>query len=202
MRRQYRINSAITLPYLLSILLILNGCYATLPPSGIHFPITSGSHTLLPGERQRILVWGDPVLAHLTEEWLRFHHYSNILIDPQISYRLSDRRAAFAAAAKAHADLVLLLEREELKDGALTQSNCGALFHITVDVRGLQLHNQETVLHGSAHYPHCVERNDQTIQNLTCQALATAWGFRTSGQLEIPSHLSCTAGQNSPAPTR
>jgi hypothetical protein len=201
-RRQHPISSTITLPYLLSILLILNGCYATLPPSGIHFPITSGSHTLLPGERQRILVRGDPLLAHLAEEWLRFHHYSDILMHPQMSYPSSDHHAAFAAAAKANADLVLVLEREELKDGALIQSNCGALFHITVDVRGLQLHNQETVLQGSAHYPHCVERNDRTIQNLTCQALATAWGFRASGQLEIPSHLTCTAGQNSPAPTR
>ena len=105
-------------------------------------------------------------------------------------------------AAEANADFVLILEREELKGGALLQANCSALFTITVDVRGLFVDNRETILRGSAHYPHCIERNDQTVQNLTCQALATAWGFRSSGQLEIPSHLACTAGQNSPTPNR
>jgi hypothetical protein len=96
---------------------------------------------------------------------------------------------------------VLLLSREELKKGALIQASCGALFNINIDVQGLSVERRERVLRGNAHYPQCVERNNQTVRHLTCQALATAWGFRPSGQLEIPSHLACTAGQNQPAPT-
>ncbi len=202
MGRQYRIGSAITLACFLSILLLLEGCYSTPPPSGVHFPITNGSHTLLPGERQRILIWGDPLLARVTDEWLRSHHYSNILMFPQIPHRSSDRQVALAVATEAKAEFMLILEREELKEEALLQANCGALFNITVDVRGLSVERGGSVLRGNAHYPHCVERNDQTFQNLTCQALATAWGFRSSGQLEIPSHLACTAGQSTPAPNR
>jgi hypothetical protein len=200
--QRYRIASAITLPYLLSTLLILEGCSSTPPPSGVHFPITNGSHTLLPSAQQRILIWGDPLLARVADEWLRSHHYSNILMPPQIPYPPSDRQVALAAAAEANAAFVLILEREELKEGALIQASCGALFNITVNVRGLSVERGASVLRGGAHYPHCVERNDRTVQNLTCQALSTAWGFRSAGQLEIPSHLACTAGQNTPAPNR
>ncbi len=202
MRRQYRISSAITLPYLLSTLLILNGCSPTLSPSAVHFPITNGSHTLLPSAQQRILIWGDPLLARIADEWLRSHHYSNILMPPQIPYPPSDRQVALVAAAEVNAAFVLILKREELKEGALIQASCGALFNITVDVRGLSVERGVSVLRGGAHYPHCVERNEQTVRHLTCQALATAWGFRSAGQLEIPSHLACTAGQNIPAPNR
>jgi hypothetical protein len=148
----------------------------------------------LPHEQQRILIWGDPLLARVAEEWLRSHHYPNILIPPQNPHTSSDPQAVLAFAAEANAEFVLILEREELKEGGLIQQNCGALFNIAVDVRGLSVEYGESVLRGSAHYPHCVERNDRTFQNLTCQALATAWGFRSSGQLEIPSHVACTAG--------
>ena len=181
MGRRYRISSAITLACLSSIL-------------------TSGSHTLLPSAQQRILIWGDPLLARVADKWLRSHHYSNILMPPQIPYPPSDRQVALVAAAEANASFVLILEREVLKEGALIQASCGALFNITVEVRGLSVERGGSVLRGNAHYPNCVEHNDQTVQNLTCQALATAWGFRSAGQLEIPSHLACTAGQSTPTP--
>ena len=202
MGRRYRIGSTITLACLPSILLILEGCSSTPPRSGVHFPITSGSHTLLPNAQQRILIWGDPLLARVADEWLRSHHYSNILIPSQIPYPLSNRQVALVAAAEVNAAFVLILEREELKEGALLRTNCGALFNIAVDVRDLSVERGGSVLRGNAHYPHCVEHNDQTVQNLTCQALATAWGFRSAGHLEIPSHLACTAGQSTPAPNR
>lgn len=193
-------SSAITLTCFLSILLLLEGCLSNPPPSDVHFPITSGAHTFLPSEEQRILIWGDPLPTLVADEWLRSHHYSHTLIPPPLSHASSDRQAAFAVAAKANAAFVLILEQEELKEGALIQANCGALFNITVTVRGLSVEHQEVVLRGNAHYPQCVGDNDRTVQNLTCQALATAWGFRPSGQLEIPSHLTCTAGQVTPNP--
>ncbi|MDF0667236.1 MAG: hypothetical protein P0119_14325 [Nitrospira sp.] len=171
---------------------------STPPPSGVHFPITNGSHTLLPSEEQRILIWGDPLLTSVADEWLRSHHYSHTLIPPPRSHTSSDRQGAFAVAAEANAAFVLMLEQEALKEGALIRANCGALFNINVHVRGLSVERQEAVLRGNAYYPQCVGDNDKTVQNLTCQALATAWGFRPSGQLEIPSHLACTAGQATP----
>ncbi len=141
-------------------------------------------------------------MVRVAEAWLQSHHYSHILMPPQIPHTSADRQAALAVAAEANAEFVLVLEQEVLKEGALLQASCGALFNIAVDVRGLSVEHGGSVLRGNAHYPHCVEHNDQTVQNLTCQALATAWGFRAAGQLEIPSHLACTAGQNTPTPNR
>ena len=194
-KQQYRTNSFISLTCVVSMLLILEGCFSKPPPSGVHFPIAIGSHTLLPTEQQRILILGDPLLARVAEEWFRSHHYSSILMLPQISQASSDHQGAIATAAEQNAEFVLILEREELNVGALLKPHCGSLFNIHVTVRGVSVANRKTVLLGNAHYPHCIERNDKALQNLTCQALATAWGFRPSGQLEIPSHLACTVGQ-------
>ena len=183
---------------LLIILLVLNNCSSKPRSTGAHFPITSGFHTLLPAEQQRILIWGDPHLTRVAEEWLRSHRYSHILMPPQIPDALSDRRAALTHAAERNMEFVLFLERKETKEETLLESRCDARFNINVDVRGFSVEREEVVLRGNAHYPQCVERSDTIIQNLTCQALATAWGFRPSGQLEIPSHMACTAGQSTP----
>lgn len=142
-------------------------------------------------------------------EWLRAHHYANLLMPyqgpflaPRIAHSLSTRKAALAVAREMKAEFVLFLEREETKEGALIEPHCGALFSVTVNVQGLSLESGDTTLRGSAHYPHCVDLSDKTIRNLTCQAFATAWGFRPSGQLEIPSSLMCTTGQTAPTPIR
>ena len=93
-------------------------------------------------------------------------------------------------------------QEEATKDGALIEPRCGALYHITVKLQGLSVETGNTSLRASAHYPQCVDLNDKTLKSLTCQTFATAWGFRPSGQLEIPSSLMCTTGETSPAPVR
>jgi len=97
---------------------------------------------------------------------------------------------------------VLFLEREESKEGALIDLQCGSFIYVNVILRGPSVETGETVLRGSAHYPHCVDLSGETFQNLTCQAFATAWGYRPSGQLDIPSSLMCTTGQTEPTPIR
>lgn len=205
--RHHRAGRAIHVLFLLSIMLLGQSCLAKPSPSGVRFPITSGSHTLLPAAQQRILIWADPPLSDMAVEWLGSHHYSSILIPhtgpfeaPRVSHRFSDRKAALAVAAEMKADLVLFLDREESQEGALIEPHCGPLFSVLVQVRGLSVESGDTALRGSAHYPHCVDLSEKTFRNLTCQALATAWGFRPSGQLDIPSSLMCTAGQTAPTP--
>ena len=100
------------------------------------------------------------------------------------------------------ADVVVVLEREATKEGALIESDCGRQYDVSVDVRGLSVKTGETMLRGSAHYPHCVDLSDKTLRNLSCQAFATAWGFRPAGQLDLPSAMMCTAGQTDPMPSR
>jgi hypothetical protein len=192
---------------LLAFVLLMQGCPSKAPSPGVRFPITSGSHTILPTAEQRILVWGDPSLTDVAVEWLRSHHYSRILIPeksplptPHVSFSLSDRQAALAVAENMKADFVLFLEHEENKEGTLIEPQCGALFSVNVAIRGVSVESGETVLRGRAHYPHCVDLGGKTFRSLTCQAIATAWGFRPSGQLDIPSNLMCTAGQTEPPP--
>jgi len=187
---------------LLSLTLLVQGCISQPPPAGVRYPITSGVHTVLPTAERRILLWADPPLADVALDWFRSHRYADVLLPEQgpfqrmqVSHRFSDRAAALAVAKEMGADLVLFLEHEESKEGALIEPHCGPLFNVNVDVRGLWVQSGDTALRGNAHYPHCVALTDETLRHLTCQAFATAWGYRPSGQLEIPSHLMCTVGQ-------
>ena len=193
---------------LLSTWLLLQGCPSK-PPSGVRFPITNGSHIGLPTTDQQILVWADPPLVDLATEWLRGHHYSHVLTPhqapvraPEIAHDFSTRKAALAVAHEMKAELVLVLERETTKDGALIEPYCGALYHVSVELQGLSVDSGAASFRGSAHYPQCVDLSDKTIRNLTCQAFATAWGFRPAGQLEIPSSLMCTTGETAPTAIR
>lgn len=202
------VHVAARLLCLFSALLFLQGCPAKPPPGG-RFPITNGSHTILPTTEHHILIWADPPLTEMAVEWLRTHHYANIQLPekapvraPQISHDFSTRKAALAVAQEMKAEVVLFLEREATKDGALIEPHCGALYHVNVKLQGLSVESGNTALRGSAHYPHCVDLSDTTTRSLTCQAFATAWGFRPSGQLEIPSSLMCTTGQTAPTPNR
>jgi len=193
--RHNSIPKALSFAYLLAIILLLNGCTSKRPPAGIHFPITNGFHSDLPTEKQRILIWGNSSLSKVAEKWLRSHHYSPILALPQKIHAELDHGEAFRLAAELGTEFVLLLEQEELKTGALIEPHCGARFNLSITARGLLQRSREMVFRGSAHYPQCVERTHEIVEHLTCQALATAWGFRPSGQLEIPSSLACTTGQ-------
>ncbi|HEU4682880.1 MAG TPA: hypothetical protein VFS39_00070 [Nitrospira sp.] len=195
---------------LVALCFAMQGCPAKAPPAGVRFPITSGFHTVLPSPDQRILIWADPAVAEIAAEWLRTHHYSTLLTPhpapfqaaSEAIHRFADRQAALAVAREMKAEFVLFLERDERKDGALIESSCGSRFSIDVRITGLSMERQETTLRGDAHYPHCVTASPETMRALTCQAFATAWGFRPSGQLDIPSHLMCTAGQTESTPTR
>jgi hypothetical protein len=120
----------------------------------------------------------------------------------QISHSFSDRKAALAVAKEMKAEFVVFVEREESKEGALIEPQCDFLFHVSVNVLGLSVETGDIVFRGRANYPHCVDLRGETFRNLTCQAIATAWGFRPSGQLDIPSNLTCTAGQTEPTPIR
>jgi hypothetical protein len=193
---------------LLSTLLLLQGCPST-PPSGVRFPITSGAHTSLPAQDQHILIWADPPLADVALEWLRSHHYAHLLVPQkaplqahQIAHDSSTRKAALALAQEMNAEFVLVLERNLTKDGALIEPHCGSRYDVSVELQGVLVASGDTALRGRAHYPQCVDVSDKTVRSLTCQAFATAWGFRPPGQLEIPSSLMCTTGETAHAPLR
>jgi hypothetical protein len=204
-----RSGPAVRILCFLFALLFLQGCPTKPPPSGVRFPIASGSHTHLPATDLPILIWVDPPLIEIAVEWLQVHRYSNLLMpdthpvrSPQIAHNFSTRKAALAVAQEMKAQMMLFLEQEASKDGTLLESDCGSRFNVNVDVRGVSTESGEIALRGNAHYPHCVDLNGKMLRGLACQAFATAWGFRPSGQLDIPSTLMCTAGQTDSIPVR
>jgi hypothetical protein len=139
------VHVAARLLCLFSALLFLQGCPAKPPPGG-RFPITNGSHTILPTTEHHILIWADPPLTEMAVEWLRTHHYANIQLPekapvraPQISHDFSTRKAALAVAQEMKAEVVLFLEREATKDGALIEPHCGALYDVNVKLQGLSV---------------------------------------------------------------
>lgn len=207
MQIDHRTPRRIFAPLLIaSAMILLQGCISKPPPTAVRYPITSGSHETLPSSRDVILVWGEEPLTDLAVEWLIAHHYA-ALIRPerefshtkQQGHTFSERTRALSVAQRMEADFVLFLDREESKHGALIETRCDDQFYVDVTIRGVSVPSGAVVWGGNAHYPHCVDLSRRTFQNLTCQALATAWGLRSSGQLEIPSSLMCTAGQTEPA---
>jgi hypothetical protein len=187
-------------------MILLQGCISKPPPMAVHYPITSGSHEALPSSRDGILVWGEEPLTDLAVEWLIAHHYAAVIRPTtersqakEQTHTFSDRTLALSVAQHVKADFVLFLDREESKQGALVEPRCDDQFYVNVTVRGVSVPTGAVVWRGNAHYPHCVDLSRRTFQSLTCQALATAWGLRPSGQLEIPSSLMCTTGQTEPA---
>lgn len=207
MQVNHRIARLIFAPiWIASTMILLQGCISKPPSIGVHYPITSGSHETLPSSREGILVWGEEPLTQAAVEWLIAHHYAAIIRpeaefsqDKEQSHTFSDRKLALSVAQKMEADFVLFLDREESKYGALVEPRCDDQFYVDVTVRGVSVPTDAVVWRGNAHYPHCVDLSRGTFQSLTCQALATAWGLRPSGQLEIPSSLMCTAGQTEPS---
>ncbi len=82
--------------------------------------------------------------------------------------------------------LVLTVEvgREQAIRGGITPT---VLVRLTEPATGALL------LHGRAAL--AVQGSEgRWLKNLTCQAFATAWGYRPHGQLEILSHLMCAVG--------
>ena len=194
---------------LILVTLLLHGCSSKPSSTAVRFPITSGSHRLLPATDEPILIWADPPLREMMANWLRAHRYSNLSMpdthpvrSAQIAHNFTTRKAALAVAREMKTEFVIVVEHEATKDGTLVEADCGSRANVNVDVRVLSAETGDAALRANAHYPHCVEPNDKTLQALACQALATAWGFRPSGQLELPSSLMCTVGQTDSLPAR
>ena len=145
---------------LLSVLLLVQGRPCKAPPVGIRFPITHGSHSILPTAQQRILLSGD--LPWPTWPWNGSDPSLLEILMPEKGPSTTCRFHTVSQTARRHllvakemkAEFVVFVEREESKEGALIEPQCGSLFHVSVNVRGLSVETGDTAFRGSAHYPH------------------------------------------------
>jgi hypothetical protein len=133
----------------------------------MHFPITSGRPTDLPprGATLRVIAVDGEVMR-TTVVWLERHGY----------------RVIQAAGADA-AILCEVVDQPAIWAGVTSE----------VIIRLQRPSGTASVILGRAMMP-IATRGEGVLHDLTCQALATAWGYRPSGQLDIPSEQMCTAG--------
>ncbi len=78
------------------------------------------------------------------------------------------------------------------------------LYSSSVTIRGLATATHRVGWTGRAEFLFLgtvsVHRLDEAFHNLTCQALATAWGFRPPGQHDIASAAMCNPEAHRPTP--
>jgi len=138
----------------------------------IHFPITTGFHDTLPEGGTRIAVDGtNPLAVDQVMRWLRDHGYEAVPanpMDPMTSHLL----------------VTVTMTMEPAIRGGVTPE---------VNIQGVDRQTGTIRLRGRAYMP-IASAADGLLPDLVCQAMATAWGYRLPGQLEIPSALMCRVG--------
>ncbi len=138
----------------------------------IHFPITTGFHDALPERGTRIAVEGtNPLAVDHVMRWLRDHGYEAVSanpMDPMTSKVL----------------VTVITTMESAIRGGVTPE---------VHIQGVDTRTGTIRLLGRAYMP-IASGADALIPDLVCHAMATAWGYRLTGQLEIPSALMCRVG--------
>ena len=139
------------------------------PSPGTHFPITSGRPIALPARGASVRVIAQEFEVQRTMvTWLQQYGYRIVSDDGVAAVILGRVVEQPAMTAGITPEVIIRLQRPP---------------------------EMVSVIVGRAMIPIAMPHNDGVLHALTCQALATAWGYRPSGQLEIPSELMCAVGK-------
>ncbi len=160
-------------------LLVLAGC--------THYPITDGYSKTLPTTQTVVTVWGGhPLAASTAVNWLNrrgvavLEKSKVVAILKERAINTTEDEAAILKAAKlAGVTQVVFLETPIFAGSA------------SVALRAVDTETAQVVWSGQAHYEIQVHYMDSYLPDLTCQALATAWGFRPGGQRRISWEKMC-----------
>lgn len=189
-------------------------CSAPVHP--VWFPVTEGHHHKLPAPGSRVVIWTDhgKPASRMATAWLQQREL--IVVEPakvqqllnarpvSFSHPLDEEARLLQAAKALHVDTVIfintdirsaLVPTERSPDGEMPPPMPREeIYGGIVDVRGVEAESGELVLAARAEYPTTiyVGTTDEMRRKLTCQALATAWGFRGAGVKPISSDFMCT----------
>jgi hypothetical protein len=165
--------------------LIFNGCGAS-----YHIQ-TDGSQT--PPQRPaqtKIAVWGTaPSVLGAATTWLQKRGVT-VIERSRLTHIMSEQRTQLLHSADKEADL--------LKVGKL--AGASALLFVegnaipgnaSVSVRAVDIEGAQILWSGSAQYVGPLAYVDYALAGLTCEALATAWGYRTPGEHTLKAAKHC-----------
>ena len=156
-------------------------CSVLLLPSCASTPITDGYHVNLPEGDTRIIVWGNhPAVVETATTWLKKRglftldpaSMGKVLEEKAVrwSHTYQDEMAVIEAAQKLEVRQVVFANRY------------GDHRAPSVSVRGVGVQNNQLLWIGSGRFSGFLkEPENDLLSKLTCQALATAWGFRLPG---------------------
>jgi hypothetical protein len=164
-------------------------------------PVTNGFHAELPKRETATIVWGDDLSAVGTATtWLQ-----------QQGLVVTERSLLAGTLDMEHRDMTHTLTDEATM--LQTAKTMGVQEVVFVDrggddrapmvsVRGVQADSGRVHWSGTARYDTFKTRpTKDTLANLTCQALATAWGFRESGtKWFTSSQAMCAIGSGASSP--
>jgi hypothetical protein len=199
--------------------LVLIGALTAACSSPVHpvwFPVTEGHHHKLPAPGSRVVVWTDhgKPASRMATAWLQQRDL--IVIEPaklqqllnarpvSLNSTLDDEARLLQAAKALHVDTVIFIATDIRSAFVPVERSPESempppmpkeeIYGGTVDIRGVETESGELVLAARAEYPTTiyVGTTEEMRRKLTCQALATAWGFRGAGVKPISSDFMCT----------
>ena len=75
-----------------------------------------------------------------------------------------------------------------------------SIYGVAVTIRGVDVESSEILWSANARYARQLRGSPEDgLMRITCHALATAWGFRPPGYLEIDSESMCAATKPLPS---
>jgi hypothetical protein len=163
-------------------------------------PVTDGFHGQLPSPGTNTIVWGDDLATVGTATtWLHRRGLSVIERSSlqlgleaesiQLNHTLKDEAAVLRTAKKMGVDEVVFVDL------------AGDLRAPMVTVRGVNVETAHVRWSGSARYTSFEARPPKDkLVNLTCEALAKAWGFRPAGKERFTSSQKMCALDNVTSP--
>jgi hypothetical protein len=172
-------------------------------------PITDGFRNSLPKPGERVVIWGGhPSATGSANNWLQRQGLRIVeraqlrkIFDEQhiqLTHTPDDEAQVLRVGKLLGANAVVFLDTpvtggSRSSAGGFAYGNVGSssmdsasVYSTSAWIRGVSIETGEVLWSATARYPESSASLDHVLAVLTCHALATAWGYRESGQ---PDHL-------------
>lgn len=173
-------------------------------------PLTEGFHKALPNRNTTAVVWGQhPSVTASAIPWLQRRglniveraRLQQVFMEQEIrlTHTPDDEPQVLRVGRLLGAKWIIFIDASVTKKmhyAAWVWNYHGEVYDPRVAVRVVNLENGEVILSGSARFSRATPNLEDSLSDLTCQALATAWGFRSPGQHEITSQAMCSIGES------